>query len=591
MIPRTTTIIVVLALSAMAWGQAETSEYQVGTLTGQNVYVRSEPDSYPCGKISAPSTVQVVSRQGDWYKIVPPPGVFSVISRQYVELAADGQTGTVTGNVVLVRAGAERDLGSLDRYYVDQVRLNTGDKVWVVGEGVDFYKITPPSGAYVWISTQYVRTESEPADVVDSSDGVVADMSAPEMDAVEAEVLTDAGREFMRLDRLLAAELAKPIGQQDLRSLQEQYRAINASGAALRSAIERRMMYVDSAIKLQQDALEVERMAAESQARREEFQRRMQQASEGAGPETQAPSYDAWGLLSMSGLYVDSAVKRYLLTDPETRSMNAYARSTDAVDLSKYVGSLIGVRGRAVYEPASGLNVIDVTSVELLASVAPTPAPIRPPAPVAPAPPEPAPSAPVEPAQPPTPLEAPAVPMEPEPLDREPAPMRPLPVPPEPILVEPDRPMEPLPSPSPEAELPVQPEEASPPMPPAVEENLPEPPAEPERPSVLIHPEPEEEDPTAIPERPTRPPRPGSEPSSPPRAEEDTGPPRPVPPVDIEPPTPARPGEQPEGPAEEEEPEEPAKPPVVIRRPLPPSGLPIEEPPAEGPPINVREYE
>jgi len=127
-------------------------------LTGADVYIRSRalPEAYTCGKISRSATVTVAGRDGDWLKIVPPEGVFSVIAKSYVRRDADNW-GTVTGDNVRVRAGSSPLLADTDAHYAEQGHLNTGHTVAIIGEGSDFYKIVPPGGAYVWISARYVR--------------------------------------------------------------------------------------------------------------------------------------------------------------------------------------------------------------------------------------------------------------------------------------------------------------------------------------------------------------------------------------------------------------------------------------------------
>ena len=116
MIPRKMTIVLMLLATASAGAQPDTPAHDgagvtVGTVTGQDVYIRSDHtvNAYPCAKISAPDTVDIIGQDGDWLQILPPPGlVFSVISKDYVDLPPGERIGTVTGDVVRVYAGSDR---------------------------------------------------------------------------------------------------------------------------------------------------------------------------------------------------------------------------------------------------------------------------------------------------------------------------------------------------------------------------------------------------------------------------------------------------------------------------------------------------
>ena len=135
-----------------------------GEITAENVLLRAggNLNYYICGRLSKGSTVVVREAQYGWLKIDPPKGSFSLIAADYVQKTAGSDQGTVNATVVRVRAGA---IDSEQNYAV-QCRLNTGDKVQILGEVTSevlgrkmcFYKIVPPAGkAFLWVSSQYVR--------------------------------------------------------------------------------------------------------------------------------------------------------------------------------------------------------------------------------------------------------------------------------------------------------------------------------------------------------------------------------------------------------------------------------------------------
>ena len=128
-------------------------------IIGDNLYVRSGPGTnfYECGKLNKGDKVKVTEIQFSWARIVPPAGSFSWISMQYVSIDTDNPTlGTVTGDGVRVYAGSDtqRPLYSTKL----QGRLDKGDKVKLFGEQLDdYYKIAPPSFAYLWVSINFTK--------------------------------------------------------------------------------------------------------------------------------------------------------------------------------------------------------------------------------------------------------------------------------------------------------------------------------------------------------------------------------------------------------------------------------------------------
>ncbi len=128
-------------------GQAE--------VTANDLYIRSGPslNHYTIAKLNAGDRVTVVGESGDWLEILPPAGVFSLISGDYVD-SADGQKGVVNGDNVRVRSGS---LLNKNKYTV-QLQLSKGTEVEIVGREADgFLRIRPPKGATVWVNRQYVE--------------------------------------------------------------------------------------------------------------------------------------------------------------------------------------------------------------------------------------------------------------------------------------------------------------------------------------------------------------------------------------------------------------------------------------------------
>lgn len=130
--------------------------------SGEEVFARSGPGQerhYATIKLPPGEKVHVLRKDpGGWYMIAPPPGSYSWIIARYVQ--RNGPQGTVTENGVVVRVGAANS----SQRDVEQVRLNKGDLVEIIGEqaldsdkGRDLWlKIKPPRGEYRWVKGSHL---------------------------------------------------------------------------------------------------------------------------------------------------------------------------------------------------------------------------------------------------------------------------------------------------------------------------------------------------------------------------------------------------------------------------------------------------
>ncbi|MBN2181360.1 MAG: SH3 domain-containing protein [Sedimentisphaerales bacterium] len=210
-------------------------------ITGDDVLIRTGPGRgfYDCGKFNKGDKVQVVGNQFTWSKIVPPAGKFSWISMQYVKIdPEDPSYGIVNGDNVRVWAGAENYRPSFSTSL--QVKLNKGDKVKLLGEQLDdYYKIIPPSGAYLWISTEFTKpttpTFEGPMPRIAVTPGVdVSPDSEMTTDAntPATNIITDSNsavvniaqsqlEKYYDLQKQLEEERAKPTDQQDYTEIKD----------------------------------------------------------------------------------------------------------------------------------------------------------------------------------------------------------------------------------------------------------------------------------------------------------------------------------------------------------------------------------
>lgn len=133
----------------------------IAEVIGSDVYLRSGAGTahYYCGKVNTPQRVTVTKHQQGWSEIIPPEGTFSWISKDFVDLGKiNPGIGLVNGNGVRVWAGS--DYVEPMRSISLQVKLNKGDIVKLIDPGLqkgDYYKIVPPPGAHLWISSKLLK--------------------------------------------------------------------------------------------------------------------------------------------------------------------------------------------------------------------------------------------------------------------------------------------------------------------------------------------------------------------------------------------------------------------------------------------------
>jgi hypothetical protein len=126
----------------------------IGIVNGSAVAVRCGPSEsyYPTLRLNKGDHVVAVGYKFDWLKIVPPKGSFSYVATMYVHREPGSSSASVTGTNVRVYAGSSLNQVKSQK----QLELNAGDKVTILGEAEEFYKIAPPEGAYLYVSKRFV---------------------------------------------------------------------------------------------------------------------------------------------------------------------------------------------------------------------------------------------------------------------------------------------------------------------------------------------------------------------------------------------------------------------------------------------------
>lgn len=133
---------------------AESYVGEVVAAGGTDIYAGGGKQFYTVGKVEAGQRVVVRGELFQWYRIVPPAGVYSYVTKSLVDATGDGRRGVVN------RPRAEVTSASIDGpgvSYSRQAFLDKGAIVTIVAEEGSFYKIEPPADAIVWLPPNSVR--------------------------------------------------------------------------------------------------------------------------------------------------------------------------------------------------------------------------------------------------------------------------------------------------------------------------------------------------------------------------------------------------------------------------------------------------
>lgn len=326
----------------------------IAEITNDNVNIRSGPGTnyYHCGKLSTSDKVKVVASKYSWSHIVPPAGSFSWISKQYVSIEPKKpRIGVVTGDSVRVYAGSDF-LKPMHSTTV-QLELNKGDKVELMGEEMDdYYKIAPPTGAYLWVLTQYTNPLGTVVEATVTAEQEVekTETEAEDIASVVPTTMPDESeklKEYYALAGQIKAEQAKPLAQQNYAQIKKALAELASNKGAGRAAnyaefaitqIERYelALAVDKEVKLQNSQLrntceQIEKTRITELSQVPELGR-----------------FTAVGQFQPSTIYgKEESLKHYRIID-DTGQTVCYALPEGPalqVDLSEFVGCKVGLVG------------------------------------------------------------------------------------------------------------------------------------------------------------------------------------------------------------------------------------------------------
>jgi len=377
--------VAILVLSGTGWAQQDvnlpaipvvTAAPQdaagsyVADVTGNDVHIRSGngTDFYHCGKLYKGDRVQVVKTQQGWSCIAPPPGCFSWIAMQYVSINMENPTmGIVTGNNVGVYAGSDyvEPMHSTSK----QVVLNRGQNVRLLSEEKDeYYKIAPPEGAFLWVSSQFLQPARSPAGAVPVEIAAAAEAAAqtPPTEAAvrgESELLD----EYYALGKLLKEQRQKPMAEQGYSEIKEKLSKLAENEAGGRAA-----RYADFTLK------QVERfelactVAKEIALQSKELENTTSKIDEARAARLaqidDLGKFAVIGKLESSSLYASApagSAQRYRVLDESGKTI-CYVAPTGAAagqDLSPLIGRKVGLVGEIQPHQATARAFIEFTAI------------------------------------------------------------------------------------------------------------------------------------------------------------------------------------------------------------------------------------
>lgn len=348
-------------------------------ITDNDVPIRSGSGTnyYICGKLKKGDKAKVVGSQFSWSRIVPPTGSFSWISMRNVSIDPDNSTiGIVTADGIRVYAGSEYKEPIHSEHL--QLKLKRGDDVKFVGKQKgDYYKIAPPEGAYLWVSTKYTKPLAAP--VVKVTRPVVTPpvvVTKPKPKPKPKPIIkpfvpkTVSGESenlklYYTLQKLIKAEQAKPTDQQNYTNIKKALAVIAGNKEAGKAA-----RYADLAIKQIKGFELAMVIAKEVQLQNEELQKTQEQIDKARA--TRLAQVEALGRFAVIGKFQTSSMftsgaeqKHYRITDDKNKTV-CYAIPIGLAlkkDLSKLPGSKVGLIGKIEPYPQTAGALVRFTNI------------------------------------------------------------------------------------------------------------------------------------------------------------------------------------------------------------------------------------
>jgi len=412
-------IIVALIISAVVGfapvtvAEKTNASTYLGKINAPDVYVRSGPAKvyYHVGKLAVGDEVIVESVMFGWAKIKPTAVCYSWVSKQFVDLGENSLPvqvtnvksglqpsilGTITGDYVNVRAGSDPAIVPPSHADEVQVKVNTNDKVQVIGESGDYYKVIPPKGTYFWVSKKFIdklgsvppakrvgaaqkekvvlpaKGSTAKGAKTDGAKGATDVASGKEAVKVPKPVLTQEEIDTKVYDAtitLYKAQMVKPVGERDfsfiIKTLKDALVKSNVS-STMKISLEilqrqaNNAAFAVDAVKLSHEQDLQLKMTLDN------INKKVEQVVS-----QRAPMFKAVEEIVVKGRLATSAVfktrkvnQRFVVFDQISNSISFYAISVRAgLDLTHWVGKEVRLVGKTGYDSFGKMRLIYVTNV------------------------------------------------------------------------------------------------------------------------------------------------------------------------------------------------------------------------------------
>ncbi|MCX5632735.1 MAG: SH3 domain-containing protein [Phycisphaerae bacterium] len=343
----------------------------VGEILGDAVNLRSGPgmNFYSCGKISSPARVVVVGQKYSWAQILPPPGSFSWIFKQYVETDPNNPgVGVVNGDNVRVYAGSDE----LEPMRSDSVQINmsTGQKVRIIGEAVgDYYKIAAPEGSTLWTTSQYVKFIRSADEIDVKIPQTAADANTSGKPELIKEQIKETSREleqYYTLEKQFETEKTKPLDTQDFSKIKAELTALMNdpnSGKAGQYAkylirnVERCELAKESKTIVEGQKTELDQKLTEIEKANQDKKKTLADTSK----------YAIVGTFRQSLVYQDQpGGQRYLIIDDNNKPI-CYAEAVGEIaeaNLTDYYEQKVGLIGHISADKQSSIALVKFEKIE-----------------------------------------------------------------------------------------------------------------------------------------------------------------------------------------------------------------------------------
>ncbi len=350
-------------------------------ITGDDVYVRSGPGTnhYRCGKLQKSNIVKVLEHRLVWSRIIPPKGSFSWISKQYITISNQNtKIGVVTGDNVRVYAGSP---------YIEpihseaiQLHLNKGDQVVLMNEEFgDYYKIIPPKGATLWVSTQFTQptdytppkpavvepiipdtnTRVKPIDIIEEKKAIVPTTISEDSERLKG---------FYDLHKQVKTEVEKPFDKQDYSKQKAALAKILATDPNDKAG--QYAKFILSQIKRYEIAAKIDSLL---KGQKQEFANIYKEIetkrAEKIASFKDLGQYAVVGKLKTSNIYGPQDVLLHYIVVDQAEKIICYSLPTDdatRIDLKKYIGKKVGLFGTIEPHPQTAGALVKFNAIEII---------------------------------------------------------------------------------------------------------------------------------------------------------------------------------------------------------------------------------